>query len=38
VFFERLGELSGKGFTLVHQQSYDWPDGTKMYQAVLAEN
>jgi hypothetical protein len=38
VFFERLGELSGKGFTLVHQQSYDWPDGTKMYQVVLAEN
>jgi hypothetical protein len=34
VFFERLSELSGKRFTLVHQQSYNWPDRTKMYQAV----
>ena len=34
VFFQRLGELSGKGFILVHQQSYTWPDGTRMYQAV----
>ncbi len=34
VFFQRLGELSGKGFILVHKQSYTWPDGTKMYQAV----
>jgi hypothetical protein len=25
VFFQRLGELSGKGFILVHQQSYTWP-------------
>jgi hypothetical protein len=34
VFFQRLGELSGKGFILVHQQSYTWPDDTRMYQAV----
>lgn len=34
VFFKRLDELSGKGFILVHVQSYTWPNGTKMYQAV----
>ena len=33
-FFERIDELSRKVFVMIHSQSYSWPEGSKLYQAV----